>query len=324
MNHIDENAPAPGASVPKPIEPGYLEGGDDKSVDEGVKASPGVKQPLNTGTPMAVSQDMADELAMEQFEEAKRAGLPTAKMLGVMQAFAQHCVQTGQLPRTIDTSAKVIMVFQAGREMGIPPIKSLNSFYFVNNKLSMYGSTVIERIRNWATIEYGECNDKTATVKITRKDDGTSLSSTVTMADLDARGVTKSSTGKKDTFTKHPRTMLIYKAVGEIVRHIVPEAVGAMAVEGDFGPSAEYEIIHDREPRAGKVLSDKTETAVESTEEASIPTVPQIVRKYDREVIAARLKEFGVKFDAKATKGQLATMLVGQLEKKKLGLGVED
>jgi len=183
-----------------------------------------------------ISQGAADNLANAQFIEAQQALIPTAKMLQVMTQFADQCVLTKQLPGTIDTREKCIMVFQAGRELGIPPMKALYSFYFVNNKLSMYGATVIERVRMWARIEYGVCDATTATITITRKDDGSSLSTTVTMADLKARGL-----AGKDTFTKHPKTMLLYKALGEIVRHIVPEALGSMAVEGDWGSDATQE-----------------------------------------------------------------------------------
>ena len=190
---------------------------------------------------MRPSQEVTDTMVMAQYEEAAKSGLPTDKIISAMHKFAQHCVASGQLPKTIDTAEKAIMTFQMGRELGIPPMKSLYSFYFVNNKLTMYGPTVIERIRLWAKIEYGICNNETATVTITRKDDGTSLSSTVTMKELDERGLTSTAQGKKDTFKKHPGTMLIYKAVGAIVRHIVPEAVGSAAVEGDYGDNADEE-----------------------------------------------------------------------------------
>lgn len=202
------------------------------------------------------SQEVTDELVLAQYEEANKAGFPTDKILSVMAKFADYCVQTKQMPATIDTTAKAVMVFQMGRELGIPPMKSLYSFYFVNNKLNMYGSTVIERIRRWATLEYGECNDKEANVTITRKDDGTKLSSKVTMEDLVKRGVT----GSKDTFKKHPRTMLIYKAVGEIVRHIVPEAVGSVGVEGDFGDDADEEkklSTNNFQSRFGRIKNSK-------------------------------------------------------------------
>ena len=203
------------------------------------------------------SPEKTDSLIQAQFDDAQASGLPTSKMLSVMTQFAQQCVKTGQMPKTIDTVEKAIMVFQAGREIGVPPMQALNSYYFVNNKLTMYGPTVIQRIRLWAKIEHGICSDIEANVTITRKDDGTSLSARVTMADLAARGIT----GGKDTFKKHGRTMLIYKAVGEIVRHIVPEATGSAAVEGDWGDNAEEEKnmapIRDTSTRLKDAMADK-------------------------------------------------------------------
>lgn len=265
-----------------------------------------------------ISQETADELALAQYESISRAGFPTEKTLAVMAKFADYCVQTQQMPKTIDTMAKAVITFQAGRELGIPPMKSLYSFYFVNNKLTMYGPTVIERIRNWAKIEYGKCDQNEASVTITRKDDGTSLSSTVTMKELNERGIT----GGKDTFKKHARTMLIYKAVGEIVRHIVPEAVGSMAVEGDYGPTASYEVDEEKKSRAGKVVDgvdappviEHSQLDVPQTID-DLPTIAQISRKYDLDVLQARCKELGLEFEKNATKGMLAGILHEYLRK---------
>lgn len=281
-----ENAP----ETPKIPDEANSTVGDKKDAEEPVLAPRTI-----------ISQDMADHLASEQLEMAQRAMLPTEKILAVMTKFAQYCVQTGQMPSTIDTAAKAIITFQAGRELGIPPMKSLYSFYFVNNKLTMYGPTVIERIRMWAKIEYGLCNAEQAEVTITRKDDGTSLSNTVTMKELKERGLTDGKYGMKDTFKKHAKTMLLYKAVGEIVRHIVPEAVGAMAVEGDeYGREAEQQTP----ARRGAVVTDVV--PVEPEEKSEVPTVSYMVSHYDRDTLYERCIELKLQVDPKATKKVLA------------------
>lgn len=258
---------------------------EETKVAEAVEPEVAVEQKPEVIKPahQTISQAKADDLAQAQFTEAQSALMPTAKMLQVMTQFADQCVLTKQLPGTIDTREKCIMVFQAGRELGIPPMKALYSFYFVNNKLSMYGATVIERVRLWAKIEYGECNAETATITITRKDDGSSLSTTVTMADLKARGL-----AGKDTFTKHPKTMLLYKALGEIVRHIVPEALGSMAVEGDWGNDATEEkkektkvvdvvTVSDAEvEKALKMLADSPSKALAMRAYAALPTAVKL------------------------------------------------
>lgn len=144
------------------------------------------------------------------------------------------------------------------------------------------------------------------------------MSSTVTMKELNERGIT----GGKDTFKKHARTMLIYKAVGEIVRHIVPEAVGSMAVEGDYGPTASYEVDEEKKSRAGKVVDgvdappviEHSQLDVPQTID-DLPTIAQISRKYDLDVLQARCKELGLEFEKNATKGMLAGILHEYLRK---------
>lgn len=273
-------------------------------------------QPVETKVvPTSISSGAADQMMLAQYEEANRAMLPTEKMLMVMTRFAQTCVETHQMPYTIDTTAKAIMVFQAGREMGIAPIKSLYSFYFVKNKMTMYGPTVVERIRMWAKIEYLKSDDTEAHIKITRKDDGTSLEAHVTMQELESRGLTSDSTGKKATFQKHPKTMLLYKAIGQIVRHICPEAVGAAAVEGDWGDSAETEQ-NDNKTNVGRIgrVYEQNEAGETVVIKQEIPTVPMIVKKFTREQIADRLTELGIEVGEKDTKGQLACKLVEKLK----------
>lgn len=254
--------------------------------------------------PNPLSQQTQDRLAMEQYQDASSAMLPTSKMLQVMQSFAQHCVQTGQMPKTIDSAAKAIMVFQAGRELGIPPIKSINSFYFVNNRLTMFGAVVIERIRMWAKIQYDISSDTEAKITITRKDDGTHLTSHVTKKELQDRKQWK------DVHNAHPETMLLYKAVGRIVRHIVPEAVGAMAVEGD---SYINEFVPEEEPR-GRV--GKTELVQHTVVDTEVPTVPEIVKKYDLDTLVKRANELGIELPEKPTKGQIAALLVEKLREQ--------
>lgn len=257
----------------------------------------------------AISQDAADELALSQYESVSKSGFPTDKILATMSTFAKHCVETGQMPSTINTVAKAIMVFQAGRELNIPPVEALNSFYFVNNKLSLYGATVIRRIRSVASIEYGKCTDTEAAVTIIRKDDGTELSAKVTKTELEKRGQWKG------TMTAHPETMLIYKAVGRIVRHIAPEAVGSMGVEGDY-----VEESAAPAKRRGRVVASDTEVIPEENhapEAVEIPPAIEVARKYSLEAITKRLKELDVEIDPKATKGMLAAKLVEKLHEIK-------
>lgn len=269
---------------------------------------PQIHRPAEEKRP-SVSPEMTDRMALMMYDETVRSGFPTSKVLATMATFAEHCVLTGQMPKTIDSAAKAIMVFQAGRELGIPPIKSLQSMYFVNNKLTMYGPTVIERIRRFAVIEYGVCNSTEATLTIIRKDDGTELSARVTKKELEDRRQWK------DVMNAHPETMLIYKAIGRIVRHICPEAVGALGVEGD--------VIVENEtpaPRRGRVYDpvhdeDDGEKVIDVGEE-EIPTIQEITKKYSLQFLQKRLTELEIPWDATQTKGMLAAHLVEALRAK--------
>jgi len=137
--------------------------------------------------------------------------------IGIM---AQTFLQSGALPVAFKNPAQVVMVLQAGREAGLKPVESLNSFYFVNGKLTMYGQRLIAQvIKAGYMIEWGECNETTANVKISREDRG-SNEKTYTLAEAQKKGLTKNI-----VWSKYPENMLRFKAFGLCARFFCPEAL---------------------------------------------------------------------------------------------------
>ena len=124
----------------------------------------------NSQNPDEVKKDVMEVLPSPSSDyvakaEARSLEFMNPKRWQVMDHMAKVFVQSGALPKSIDTAPKLIMVFQAGYEAGLQPLESLNSFYFVNGKLSMYGDTVIAQIiKAGHEVIWGECDDKTATV----------------------------------------------------------------------------------------------------------------------------------------------------------------
>ena len=182
--------------------------------------------------------------------EAKSLEWMNPKRWQVMTAMAQTFITSGALPETIKTAAQLIMVMQAGYEAGMQPLESINAFYIVNGRITMYGDAVTSQvIKHGHTVEWGECDDHQATVTITRGDNGKTMTGKFTMARAIERGLTSYADGRPNKFwQKYPANMLKYKALGEIVDFIVPDALhGAPikeVIEADMDPVIATVVNH--------------------------------------------------------------------------------
>lgn len=156
----------------------------------------------------------------------------------IMNQMAQTFMQSGALPKSIANAAQLIMVMQAGFEAGLQPLEAISSFYIVNGKISMYGDTAISQVlRAGHTVEWGECNDKTATVTITRGDNGKHMTSTYTIAQANARGLST-----KEVWQKFPENMLKFKAFSMTAKFVCPDALRGVPVKEDIEGSPVVDV----------------------------------------------------------------------------------
>lgn len=151
---------------------------------------------------------------------------------------AETFLKSGAMPKTMDTAPKLMVALQAGKEAGMQPIESINSFYFVNGKIAMYGDlTIAQVLKAGHIINWGECNDKTATVEIVRKDNGSKNKVTFTMQMATERGL-----NSNPVYKKHPENMLRFKAFHLCAKFIVPDALHGIQIkeiaEAEFEPES--------------------------------------------------------------------------------------
>lgn len=142
------------------------------------------------------------------------------KLWSAMKVVAETFMQAGALPASIKNAQQLLMVLQAGYEAGLQPLEAVKSFYFVNGGIALFGEMAITMvIRAGHKVEWGICNDQTATVTITRKDNGMSMTNTFTMAQANARGLTN-----KDPWKKFPENMLKFKVFHMTSKFVCPDA----------------------------------------------------------------------------------------------------
>lgn len=154
-----------------------------------------------------------------------------------MDMIAKTFLNAGAMPKGIDTAPKLMVILQAGREAGLSPIEALNSLYFVNGKVAMYGEAVpLQIIRSGHAIKWGLCNAETATVTITRGDTDESMTTTFTMKEARDRGYTTN-----PVYQKYPENMLKWRALGMTAKFICPDALKGIGIKEEM----EAEVVQD-------------------------------------------------------------------------------
>lgn len=282
-------------------------------------ATPPVEDPLKKAQKEAQqAKDKAEELArqLKTSEDEKKFMVkssdvetkylnPTiwAQMKGMAEVFAR----SGAFPPDMNSN-KLMVILEAGLEMGMKPIESVKSFYFVKGTLNIFGAAVTRRLREhgWM-IEYAEEENKcTATVR----KNGEEYSDTLTFDEADKSGWTKYGGNLKPGWLPgaNRKLKLRYGALSAIVKTYIPEVLGSAT---DIA-----EVAMDMAPViSGETMPAKTveiKGGNEPAEKAVIDTIIMLKNKLgDQELVPADLS----KAEA-ATMVKELTLKVGQLKKK--------
>lgn len=162
---------------------------------------------------------------------------PSKEQWNTLELITKTFIAAGATPKGIDTAPKMMVVLQAAREIGLSPIEGLNSLYFVNGKVAMYGeATPLQVMRAGHKISWGECNATTATVTITRGDTGESMTNTFTMAQAQERGYTSN-----PIYKKFPENMLKWRVLSMTAKFICPDALKGIGIKEDM----EAEVVEE-------------------------------------------------------------------------------
>lgn len=202
-----------------------------------------------------------DRASQEIVDEAKRRTLEIINIpqWQALMAVAKVFWSSGAMPSSFKNEYQVVMALQAGAELGLQPINSINSFYFVNGKIALYGETAIALVqRAGYQVEWGVCNADEATVTLSK--DGRSQTTTVKMSDMKARGL-----AGKEVWEKYPENLLRFKAFHLNARFFASGALRNIQI-GEIIEADEVSLISapiDHSVKKGK--KDET-TEVQSTD----------------------------------------------------------
>ena len=233
---------------------------------------------------------MAKESTTKLPEETKEANkhLPIlANSRGValrsmedMWRFACAVRDSGLAPKSFIKPEQILIALQTGAELGLPPMRSLQSFCVINGAARLYGDAPLALVRQSGFMEYikerieGEGEGMIAICETKRKGDPNPVITEFSVADAKEAGLWK----KPGPWQQYKKRMLKYRARSFNLRDNFPDAFGGATI------AEEYEGVEI--PQAS-------------------PT-PQVAPRGDRK----QIEDAVVKDTAKVTAGQLEDCLV--------------
>ena len=182
--------------------------------------------------------------------------------------------------------AAVFSILLAGHGLGLSPVAALQSITLIKGK--PYVSTDVMlglALRAGHSVQWGACDEKRATVRVTRGDGQGSAEATYTMAQATAAGL-----AGKDNWRRMPAEMLRARAVRAALRMVAPDiALGIEVAESEQPAVAAGAVTAVQLPQVDpappvaepepEVVVDLSAVQVEAADVAESRVTPAQMRK---------------------------------------------
>ncbi len=167
-----------------------------------------------------------------------------------MDKMATTFIKSGALPTGINNTAQLMMIFQAGHEMGLKPVASLQNLYIVNGRVALQGSAMLQKmIEKGVGIEWKERSAEKVTAIFTRKGMAP-FTATFTMKEADERKIShnynkeKKEWIRKPVWRQFPENMLMWKVIATGGKFYCADLMGGVEVYEDI---IDAQIVEDKE-----------------------------------------------------------------------------
>ena len=149
-----------------------------------------------------------------------------------MRSQTEVLVQSGFLPKAVNTVEKALAIALKGRELGLPMMQSITSIHVIDGKPSisaeLMAALVFQRLPG-AVLQCIETSNTRATYEAGRPTQKI-LRMSFTIEDAQAAGVTG-----KDNWKKYPAAMLRARACSAICRVVFPDAIMGVYTPDELG-----------------------------------------------------------------------------------------
>jgi rubrerythrin len=154
-----------------------------------------------------------------------------------MWRFACAVKNSGLAPSSFQSPEQILIAIQSGAELGMPPMRSLQSFCVINGAARLWGDTPLALVRQSGLLEYiketieGEGDEMAATCETKRKDDPESKITQFSMKDAKLAGLLDK---KGSVWKQYPKRMLKYRARSFNLRDNFPDCFGGATIAEEY------------------------------------------------------------------------------------------
>lgn len=239
----------------------------------------------NNTTAMEVGNKQ--NVALTSFEEIN----------GMARAF----VASGMFSDTKQLSQAIVKI-QAGKELGLQPVYSMQNINLIRNRLCSSANTLAMLVKGSGRYNYKIIahDDKQCSINFYENQDGKMSevgNSTFTMDDAKRAELVKPDSG----WVKYPRAMLFSRAISQGARIYCPDAIGGMYTDEEMraiptNPETSIQsvkkvtanIVGDKKP----VQEDDFEPVEEQAEEETLPTYIKTIEEKRDALIKGKITKW--------------------------------
>lgn len=168
-------------------------------------------------------------------------GLPSEHEMMVYHTVAEHAVTSKMYSNNLRDKSAVMMIMLAARELGVPPMQSLNGgLNIINGKVEISARMMNALIRKSGyKITIKESSDKNCKLLGERIDTGECLTVSFSFEEAQKAGLVKPNSG----WLKWPIDMCFARALSRLARQLFSDVIGIGYVEGEIRESNDVIVM---------------------------------------------------------------------------------
>jgi hypothetical protein len=192
-----------------------------------------------------------------------------------MKVLARDFIESGSVPSSFANASQVLMALQAGKEMGMAPVESMQSLYIVNGLLNVWGKALPRLLRRHGfMVNYKDESQESSTAVVASTDGKEMYEETRTYSDSELSGYTKDNQARLKVGWRpgvNRKIKLRYGALSDLVKTYIPEVLGSVAditeVAQDYGPINANSQPADNKRKIKVALADVKEIKAKPVEQ---------------------------------------------------------
>lgn len=199
----------------------------------------------------------------------------TKEGINTTMMVCKQFMASGAVPSSFKTPEAVMMVIQAGRELGMKPIESINGMMIINGQIRLWGTALSARVtRLGYKINWKESTPELARVTVIDPEGVESGEESYSKTEA-----SQASLLGKGAWIGHTKTMLRWRALATCIKFNYPHLLQGIGVaeDSDELDSIEGEVLEEQEDNASKLLKAKVEDDI--AEEVLDKTVKAVQTK---------------------------------------------